>query len=190
EPAVGDEVGNPLAVASVDTGERIQDKIVTGGVAVPFYIVLLAMFGAGINMTLKVPEVQRSSEKELPEATSSLELPPILTPWRFRRSQTEAQAVVSRKTASDIRQELIENYMYLLSAPFLAIAMYYLLQVLAEQVTQPVLVLMAFATGLISKAVIARIVEFAEKQLPKKERREGELSEQLSAEVATKEAEA
>jgi hypothetical protein len=182
KPTVGAEVGNPPAVPRVSTPELI----VTGGIAVPFYVVLLAMFGAGINMTLKVPEVQRSSEKELPAA----ELPSFLIPWRFWRSQTEVQPVVSRKTASDIRQELIENYMYLLSAPFLAIAMYYLLQVLAEQVTQPVLVLMAFATGLISKAVIARIVEFAEKQLPKKERREGEISEQPNLEVAIKAAEA
>ena len=73
KPTVGAEVGNPPAVPRVGTPELI----VTGGIAVPFYVVLLAMFGAGINMTLKVPEVQRSSEKELPEA----ELPPILIPW-------------------------------------------------------------------------------------------------------------
>jgi hypothetical protein len=51
-------------------------------------------------------------------------------------------------------------------APFLAVAMYYLLQVLAEKVTQPVLVVMAFATGLVSKAVIGGIINFAESRLP------------------------
>jgi len=30
-----------------------------GGLTVPFYVVMLAMFGAGINMTRKVPEIQR-----------------------------------------------------------------------------------------------------------------------------------
>jgi hypothetical protein len=183
--------GNALDEAGTGTKPAVQDKVrvVTGGIAVPFYIVILAMFGAGINMTLKVPEVQRIYENERPEDTSSLGLPPILPLWRWRRGQTEAQAFVSGKTASDIRQELIENYMYLMSAPFLAIAMYYLLQVVAEQVTQPVLVLMAFATGLISKGVISRIIEFAEKQLPTKERSEGALSEQRT-EVAAKVAEA
>ena len=195
EPAAGAEAsGSPLAVASVDSGQPALDKIVKivkGGVAVPFYVILLAMFGAGINMTLKVPEVQRSYEDVLPEARSSfLWLNPILAAWRLRQGRTEAPAVVSGKTAGDIRRELIENYMYLLSAPFLAVAMYYLLQVLAEQVTQPVLVLMAFATGLVSRAVIGGIIDFAESRLLSEKRRQGEPSAQLSAEVAAKAAKA
>jgi hypothetical protein len=55
--------------------------------------------------------------------------------------------------------------MYLLSAPFLAITVYYLLQVVAESVAGPVLVLMAFATGLISDTIVSWIIEFARKTL-------------------------
>ena len=159
----------------------------------PFYVLLLAMFGAGINMTLKVPGIQRSYEDVLSEARSPA-WNPFTATWRLLRGQTEAPAavstVVSRKTAGDIRRELIENYMYLLSAPLLAVAMYYLLQVLAEQVTQPVLVIMAFATGLISKAVIGGIIDLAESKLLGEKRPPGVPSEQPSAEVTARVAEA
>lgn len=170
EAAAGAEAGSSPRVAA-RTDSDPPNKIVEGGVAVPFYVVLLAMFGAGINMTLKVPQIQRDYEDVLlPQAHSSPLLNPLMATWRALRGPTEGSAVVPadvpRKKAGDIRRELIENYMYLLSAPFLAIAMYYLLQVLAEQVTQPVLVLMAFATGLVSKAVIRGIIVFAESKLP------------------------
>lgn len=132
-----------------------QPKTVIGGVAVPFYVVLLAMFGAGINMTLKVPEIQRKSDLQ------------VLPQGRLGRffQESEPASAAQRRTAADIRRELIENFMYLLSAPFLAIAMYYLLQLLADQVTEPVLVIMAFATGLVSKAVVGGIIKFAETRL-------------------------
>lgn len=119
------------------------DAIVKGGLAVPFYVVLLAMFGAGINMTLQVPEVQKTYDLDL------LETP---TP----REQLA--------TTAEIRRKLIENYMYLFSAPLLAVGMYYLMLVLAEQVTEPVLVVMAFATGLVAKAVVGGIIQFAEER--------------------------
>lgn len=73
--------------------------------------------------------------------------------------------------AFGIREELIRNYMYLLSAPFLAIAIYYLLQIIATQVSQPVLVVMAFVTGLASELIVASILAFADRTLealPKK----------------------
>jgi hypothetical protein len=172
-------------------------KIVEGGVAVPFYVLLLAMFGAGINMTLKVPQIQRSYEDVLLEAPAFPLMNPltaITATWRLLRGQPEAPGVVPvvvpRKTAGDIRQELIENYMYLLSAPLLAIAMYYLLQVMADQLTQPVLVIMAFATGLVSKAVIGGIINFAEDKLLGEKRRQREVSTQVSPEVAAKAEEA
>lgn len=192
EPTAGTDVSSPPAVASVDTSEPIHDKVVTGGVALPFYVVLLAMFGAGINMTLKVPEIQRSYEDVLLPESSSLWLNPLLAVMKMLKGKGEAQEAkakdVPRKTAGDIRRELIENYMYLLSAPFLAIGMYYFLQILAEQVTQPVLVLMAFATGLVSKAVIKGIIDFAEGKLVSSNRRENvasTASETLEVATAT-----
>ena len=159
-----------VAVAPAETIAVIEDAGVTiqGGVTVPFFMVLLAVFGAGINMTLKVPAIQREYEDVLSKARSTPLVNPLM-PWRLF-SQTPAPAthvvVVQSDTAGDIRRRLIENYMYLLSAPLLVIAMYYLLQVMAAQVTQPVLVLMALATGLVSKAVIGGIIKFAEERFP------------------------
>jgi hypothetical protein len=57
--------------------------------------------------------------------------------------------------------------MYLLAAPFLAIAVYYLLQVVATTTATPVLVVMAFATGLISDTIVSGITRFAESALAK-----------------------
>jgi uncharacterized membrane protein HdeD (DUF308 family) len=51
-----------------------------------------------------------------------------------------------------------------LSAPFLAIAVYYLLQAAAEKISTPVLVVMAFATGLMAESVVDAIRTFAHKQ--------------------------
>lgn len=171
-------------------GSETRVRFVEGGVAVPFYVLLLAMFGAGINMTLKVPVIQRSYEDVLPETPGYSLLNPILATVRMFRRQPEesesAAGVVSGPTAGDIRRELIENYMYLLSAPLLAIAMYYLLQVLANEVAQSVLVIMSFATGLVSKAVIRGIIEFAESKLGQRPRRD----DSAPAEVAARTAEA
>lgn len=164
EESPGDGAAAPSsATAGVveEAGEVV--RTVEGGVAVPLYVVLLAMFGAGINMTLKVPVIQRSYEDVLVEDGASW-FNSLAAPWKLLRGNADA-SMIPRKTAGDIRRDLIENFMYLLSAPLLAIAMYYLLQVLAAEVTQPVLVLMAFATGLVSKAVVGGIIQFAESKL-------------------------
>ena len=177
--AAGSDAAASGAVAAATANPDGDDVILTvqGGVTVPFFMVLLAIFGAGINMTLTVPAVQRDYEDVLGDTRSTPWTNPLTATWRMLRGQTRAPtpgaAVVPRKTAGDIRRDLIENYMYLLSAPLLAIAMYYLLQVMAAQVTQPVLVLMALATGLVSKAVIGGIIDFAEKNLLSDKRREG-----------------
>jgi hypothetical protein len=169
------------SAAADEAGITIQ-----GGITVPFFMVLLAMFGAGINMTLQVPTIQRAYEDVASDARSPATWNPLTTTWRLIRGQTapeEHGSVVPRETAGDIRRKLIENYMYLLSAPLLAIGVYYLLQVLATQVTQPVLVLMALATGLVSKAVIGGIIDFAESRLLSAKRRDGAGGAGMSREV-------
>jgi hypothetical protein len=84
--------------------------------------------------------------------------------------------------AAAIRKELVENYMYLLSAPFLAVAVYYLLRILTTngEVSQPILVLMAFATGLTSDTMVKAIIDFAKEKLErsKPNRREADSDEE------------
>jgi hypothetical protein len=40
--------------------------MVRGGLAVPFYVIILAILGASINMTKKVPPIQKSYYTLLP----------------------------------------------------------------------------------------------------------------------------
>jgi len=142
---------------------RIAEAAVDGGLAVPFYVIMLAMLGAGINMTRSVPKIQQDYDVSgLAQATRPL--------WKttltfFSSAHQPISTLDQRKAASSIRKGLIESYMYLLSAPFLAITVYYLLQVVAESVAEPVLVLMAFSTGLVSDTIISWLIEFARKTL-------------------------
>ena len=137
---------------------------IVGGLVVPFYVVILAMLGAGINMTLKVPEIQKTADMgDFPKTTGSGFLRAIIL---FKLNELDETSPAEREKAATVRLELIKNYMYLLSAPFLAIAMYYLLRIVAQQVTEPILVVMSFATGLASRGVIISIIKVAEKKLP------------------------
>ena len=158
----------PVRVGDGKRGEQTGAPTVwkvQGGLAVPFYVILLAMFGAGINMTLKVPDIQRSYDLDVLPSEPPVLMSLLTLPVRAFHRERSVATTQQKKTVSDIRRELIENYMYLLSAPLLAIAMYYLLQVVAQQAAKPVLVVMAFATGLISKAVIGGIIQFAERNV-------------------------
>ena len=123
--------------------------LVRGGLAVPFYVIILAMLGAGINMTKKVPDIQKTYHCSV--------LPSLREPGRI---DPKHAAVIS-----EIRKELIDNYMGLISAPFLAIAVYYLLQVAATNVAEPVIVVVSFATGFISHKIITVITAFASKTI-------------------------
>ena len=159
---------------------------VVGGLAVPFYVVFLAMLGAGINMTIQVPKIQNQYDiAELPAARTSLIEATLHAPLAIF-SHAEPQTAGQGEVKFGIRRELISNYMYLLSAPFLAIAVYYLLQLIATNTAEPVLVLMAFSTGLVSDRIISRITEFAEDTLGAKAKKEEAKKEEAKKEEAKK----
>lgn len=142
-------------------------KQITGGIAIPFYVVLLALLGAGINMTRLLPDIQArylqgilrmERGKHFLQAT-------IEAPLSMFTSTDDTSPDKNFETVVNIRKEIIQQYMFLLSAPFLAIAVYYLIQIVAENIAEPVLVIMAFSAGLISESVVKAIVTFAEKRL-------------------------
>jgi hypothetical protein len=97
---------------------------VKGGLAIPLYVIVLAMLGAGINMTRKVPQIQTDYDSPASATWSDALSAPMKM---FRGSDAAENKPKHSKNPSVIRQELIETYMYFLSAPFLAIAVYYLL---------------------------------------------------------------
>lgn len=182
----------PPTAGGADSESRATPTVpdaahVVGGLAVPFYVVFLAMLGAGINMTIQVPKIQnRYDIAELPAATTSLIAATLQAPMAIfsgGRPQTPGQGEIK----FGIRRELIGNYMYLLSAPFLAIAVYYLLQVIATNTAEPVLVLMAFSTGLVSDRIISRITKFAEDTLGAETKKKDVKKEEATKEDVKKE---
>ncbi|HEY6206433.1 MAG TPA: hypothetical protein VIW21_09740 [Chthoniobacterales bacterium] len=149
----------------------VQDEIrptpgfdmVRGGLAVPFYVIILATLGAGINMTKKVPDIQKQHDiQALPRETQSMVSAALRAPAAaFGSGETQVKTQEGIATVSGIRKDLIDTYMGLISAPFLAIAVYYLLQMIATDIAEPVLVLVAFATGFISDSIVTAITTFA-----------------------------
>lgn len=178
-PAVKPEaVPKTSATSTVAGAASPKSPSVEGGLAIPFYVILLAMFGAAINMTLKVPQIQGDFQ----EAYEKLPTPEPV--WRallnafIRRDDSREN--YPTLAISQIRRKLIQNFMYLMSAPFLAIAVYYLLQVIANQVAQPMLVVMGFATGLTSDTIVRSIIHLAKTSLSGQAKAEAE----AEAEVA------
>jgi hypothetical protein len=143
--------------------------MVQGGLAVPFYVIILAMLGAGINMTKKVPGIQQTYNLNSlrPDSDSVagavFRTPMALVPSPSQDSIDEERA----KTMLGIRKDLIDIYVGLISAPFLAIAVYYLLQVIATNIAEPVLVLVSFAVGFTSDSIVAAITTFASNMVSK-----------------------
>jgi hypothetical protein len=123
---------------------------VEGGLVIPLYVILLSVIGGAINMKRQVPKFQEACETQV---NSRLRSDPVHTPQA---------AVHLGRTAW--RTELLNQYMFLISAPFLAIATYYMLMGL-DLTKVPVMVLMAFSVGLISEPILRTITETAERLL-------------------------
>jgi hypothetical protein len=143
---------------------------VQGGLAVPFYVLILAMLGAGINMTKKVPDIQKRHDIEaLPDDSQSMVSAALKAPvTALVSSRPRVNTEEGTVAVSGIRKDLIDTYMGLISAPFLAIAVYYLLQVIATNIAEPVLVLVAFATGFISDSIVTAITQLASEMINKR----------------------
>lgn len=189
---------------------------VVGGIAVPLYVLILAILGAAVNMTRRVPAIQQDHDEggEGMEVTSTLIAAPAAalgalrgawkrtsplgraspapdgaaageqTPEGVAAAAVRAESEKRRKKAWwKIRKELIETYMYFLSAPFLAIAVYYLLQIAANSVNEPILVVVAFASGLMSDSVVGTIVSAADRVL-KAEKDKGAATRQDAVKTA------
>jgi hypothetical protein len=82
------------------------------------------------------------------------------------------------------RQSLITQHMYLLSAPFLAIAVYYVLDWLQLSSKVPILVIVSFSVGLISDKILGTILGLAETFVDKGEPPAGGDSTRTTVKVA------
>jgi hypothetical protein len=160
-PAASEKAAElPKVVPSISVAAVAPTYKIVGGLAIPFYVIMLAVFGAGISMMRAVPGIQRDHLDALHStginplmAMFTMVILPFLTTSQLQTAQQHA--------GCELRKKVIDQYMYLLSAPFLAIAVYYLLQIIANSVTEPVLVLMSFSAGLTSELIVSSIVSFA-----------------------------
>jgi hypothetical protein len=160
----GPEPGGSAPVSGI--GQEPAYPEVRGGLAIPLFVILLAMLGAGINMTRKVPEIQKVYDCVGFTFADAVRAPATMF-------NSPPQPSVPPADYAGMRKDLIETYMYFLSAPFLAIAVYYLLQMIATSLQEPVLVVVAFATGLMSNTVIGTIIAFADDWLSRAKKTDG-----------------
>lgn len=181
------------SILETSSGESTDVKG-KGGLVVPLYVLILATLGGAINMTRKVPKLQADIDVEisipehvkerfalmvgqvsrvlgrsevsppadrLPKEESAVSQgaepsPPLSSPLE------ERQAHINR-----LRGDLINQYMYLITSPFLAIVTYYLLFLADENLATraPIVVLISFSAGLMSESFLRTITGYADRYL-------------------------
>jgi hypothetical protein len=146
-------------VGGVVTRADAAGPRVEGGIAVPFYIVLLAMAGAAINLVRRVPQLQEEFRSSVP---ASRPFPAWLHKPTYEDPLGDDE---QRRRISAFRRALVHSFVYVLAAPFLAAALYYLVQGVASEPSRPLLVLLAFLTGLAAESLMSGIFRVAETTL-------------------------
>lgn len=116
---------------NADTAQEIAAEgagySVRGGLVVPFYLIILSMFGGAISLTRRIPEYQKQSSSGYVGTKKA----PFLTPPM-------------------LREYLVFQIVQFISAPFLAMVAYYVV----EPGTTPATVALAFAAGFASETVL------------------------------------
>ena len=177
---------DPEAVKSDPEAVKVE-----GGLIIPLYVILLSVIGGAINMTRQVPKFQEECEAQdngllRRVAGKLLNRPPAVptssvgvNSWAASSQDVQETGAPGEVSPSDPtskgpeemrvgsigwRTELLNQYMFLISAPFLAIAAYYMLIGL-DLMKVPVIVLVAFSVGLISEPILRTITDTAERFL-------------------------
>src|SRR5215472_13755096 len=116
------------AASQNDLGAHIR-----GGVVVPLYVIVLALFGSAVSMTRRVPEYQR-------------------------------RAMDSQDSLSNVqaRENLVFQIMQVLSAPLIAITVYYMV----KPDTPLTSVVLGFGSGFASEPILLMIRSLVEKLSP------------------------
>ena len=119
------------ACAAHDSNDPIKSFVeVSGGIAVPLFVVVMALIGGAVSISRRIPEFQRRSDPQY----VSTEKEPFMPPYR-------------------VREGVVFQIMQLISAPFLAIATMQVIEpnTLASAST------LAFATGFFSETILYMI---------------------------------
>ncbi|AQH03808.1 hypothetical protein A9R05_32960 (plasmid) [Burkholderia sp. KK1] len=131
---------NGLVVDTKPSGGRARYNVVRGGFVVPFYVVLLALVGAAVSLTRRIPEYQKRSERTF-IATSD----------------------VSALTLLETREVVVFQIMQLISAGFIAIVAFYAL----APNSMSTAIALAFMSGFSSELILLQIRSIVEGLQPK-----------------------
>jgi hypothetical protein len=108
--------------------------VIHGGITVPLYFIIVALVGASISLTRRVPEYQKQFlDKEKPFA------------------------------ASEMREQLVLQILQFLSAPFLAIAGYILITPAGPTTSIPLAFVAGFSSETVLKLITSAIENFTKK---------------------------
>ena len=138
---------------------------ILGGLAVPFFILVLATMGGVINMTRRVPDSQNDAQSSVLDLFGGVQGMKRLFSGQKKEADDPEERLSDRtrgrrrisKERPAWRTDLVKQYMYLVSAPFLGIVTYYLLIWLDLKQT-PIVVLVSFSVGLISDSIVEKII--------------------------------
>jgi Carboxypeptidase regulatory-like domain len=112
---------------------------IQGGLVVPVYLVMLALFGGAVSLTRRVPEYQKQAADDYVATANA----PKLRPHR-------------------LREYLIFQIVQFISAPFIAVVAYYVVAPTAMSAT----VALGFAAGFASEAILLMIRAAVDKIKP------------------------
>ena len=132
-------------VETCETGPNSSNGVaavcpVSGGLLVPLYFIILALMGGSISLTRRLPELQKMASSAY--------------------VATESQPKLSQH---EFREYLIFHIVQFISAPFLAVLAYYLV----EPSNTANSVALAFIAGFASESILLMIRSVAEKISPK-----------------------
>ena len=138
----------PRELWILNVGGAVQKKencsngcnLIRGGLAVPLYVVILALFGGAISLTRRVPEYQKRAAADYKQTQANepkLELPVV-------------------------REYLVFQIVQYISAPLIAVTAYYAIR----PTDVPSSVALAFVSGFASESVLLMIRRTLEKITP------------------------
>lgn len=135
---IGGYINNCVKIENDGYGKAVTCQV-SDGLLVPLYFIILALMGGSISLTRRLPELQKQAGSE----HVATEKQPKLTQYEFR-------------------EHLIFQMVQFISAPFLAVLAYYLIE--PSNVTNSVA--LAFTAGFASEAILLMVRSVATKITP------------------------
>lgn len=132
-------LGGYVSKCEADENGKTTTCLVSDGLLIPLYFIILALMGGSISLTRRLPELQKQVSTE----HIATEKQPKLTQYEFR-------------------EHLIFQIVQFISAPFLAILAYYLI----EPGNTTNAVALAFTAGFASETILLMIRSIANKITP------------------------